>query len=95
MCKQRAVPVTQGPMGEETYNGFNLSFLSHASFVFSGGSFLLILGVVLTICLCKRGLCFRWLLGDNSPQSQNQTNNPNLQAPCRSSANSQLQLQPQ
>ena len=80
MCKQRAVPVTPGPMGEETYNGFNLSFLSHASFVFSGGSFLLILGVVLTICLCKRGLCFRWLLGDNSPQSQNQTNNPNLQA---------------
>ena len=69
-------------MGQETNNGFNLSFLSHANFVFSGGSFLLILAVVLTICLCRRGQCLRWLLGETSSQrqNQNQNNTSNAQA---------------
>ena len=69
-------------MGQETNNGFNLSFLSHANFVFSGGSFLLILAVVLTICLCRRGQCLRWLLGETSSQTQiqSQNNTSNAQA---------------
>ena len=82
MCKQKPGPVIPGPMGEETNNGFNLSFLSHANFVFSGGSFLLILAVVLTICFCRRGQCFRWVLGETSlqGQNQNQINTSNAQA---------------